>query len=41
MPLKKVDRIAAALKIMDIPCPVKDNHQHGFCRFAEGRRFCL
>jgi magnesium chelatase family protein len=22
-------RIAAALKIMDIPCPVKDNHQHG------------
>jgi magnesium chelatase family protein len=33
-------RIAAALKIMDIPCPVKDNHQHGSCRFAEGR-LCL
>jgi hypothetical protein len=33
-------RIAAALKIMDIPCPVKDNHQHGSCRLAEGR-LCL
>jgi magnesium chelatase family protein len=21
---------------MDIPCPVKDNHQHGSCRLAEG-----
>jgi hypothetical protein len=30
MPLKKVViELQLFSKIMDIPCPVKDNHQHG------------
>jgi hypothetical protein len=37
MPLKKVEELQLFSKIMDIPCPVKDNHQHGSCRLAEGR----
>jgi hypothetical protein len=40
MPLKKVVIELLLSKIMDIPCPVKDNHQHGSCRLAEGR-LCL
>jgi hypothetical protein len=33
MPLKKVViELQLLSKIMDIPCPVKDNHQHGHLR---------
>jgi hypothetical protein len=43
MPLKKVViELQLLSKIMDIPCPVKDNHQHGSCRLAkEGSAYDL
>jgi hypothetical protein len=41
MPLKKVVIECSRQKIMDIPCPVKDNHQHGPADLKEGSDYDL
>jgi hypothetical protein len=43
MPSKKVViELQLLSRIMDIPCPVKDNHQYGSCRLRkEGSAYDL